>query len=211
MCDDLVQNVQKRALFLVDSYILRAQFAIAMPRTSGAKSWGPVDVHLTCIAYHSVSAGDTAKADALQDSVMGQYKAAVAAMAIPEHNLHKYFTDPEAQAYLAETGSRRGRSGPLSKDPRPCCDRGNAELASEERTGARSVCPRLQPRRRSPRPSRKAQNDLRRKVQVRNPQMNSDRPIGRRVRALLASAARGVAIPKIWPACAIFAPDHKGP
>ena len=51
-------------------------------------------------------------------------------------------------------------------------------------------------RRRSPRPSRKVQNDLRRKFQVRNPHMDSDRPCGGRVRALLASAARGVAIPK---------------
>ena len=42
--------------------------------------------------------------------------------------------------------------------------------------------------------------------------MNSDRPIGRRVRALLASAARGVAIPNLAGA-AIFAPDrhHTGP
>ena len=85
-----------------------------MLRTSGAKSWGPVDVHLTCIAYHSVSAGDTAKADALQDSVMEQYKAAVAAMAIPEHNLHKYFTDPEAQAYLAVRQGPEGAVRDLS-------------------------------------------------------------------------------------------------
>lgn len=79
-----------------------------MPRTSGAKSWGPVDVHLGCIAYHSVSAGDTAKAEALQDSMMEQYKAAVAAMVDPKHPLQKYFTDTEAHAYLA---NRQGPEG----------------------------------------------------------------------------------------------------
>ena len=40
--------------------------------------------------------------------MMEQYNAAVAAMANPEHNLHKYFTDPEAQANLAD---RQGPEG----------------------------------------------------------------------------------------------------
>ena len=40
--------------------------------------------------------------------MMEQYNAAVAAMANPEHNLHKYFTDPEAHIYLND---RKGVEG----------------------------------------------------------------------------------------------------
>ena len=73
-----------------------------MTRTSGASVRGPAEVHLLCIAMHSVSSGESVKGDALQDLRLEQYKAAVAAMEDPKHHLHKYFNDANSQAYLVQ-------------------------------------------------------------------------------------------------------------
>lgn len=78
-----------------------------MPRTSGAKPWGPVEVHLNCIAYHSVSAGETVKGDALQDLLMERYKEAFSALDDSKHHLHKYFNDADSQAYLPQSNCQR--------------------------------------------------------------------------------------------------------
>ena len=85
-----------------------------MPRTSGAKPWGPVEVHLNCIAYHSVSAGETVKGDALQDLLMERYKEAFSALDDASHHLHKYFTDADSQAYLAQRQDKDGAVRHLS-------------------------------------------------------------------------------------------------
>lgn len=85
-----------------------------MPRTSGAKPWGPVEVHLNCIAYHSVSAGETVKGDALQDLLMERYKEAFSALDDSKHHLHKYFNDADSQAYLAQRQDKDGAVRHLS-------------------------------------------------------------------------------------------------